>query len=100
MGSILALGILLQGIGNCSLHDLTNRGVVLSGCDLEGLARLRLHVDGQGDEALTRRRHVTGLGHGCYSRQQHPTLSSINMLACHLIRRYTMSSNHEYMKLS
>src|SRR5262245_53306308 len=91
MGSILALGILLQGVGNRSLHELAQRDVVLGGCDLEGLAGLRLHVDRQGDKPLTRRRHVAGLGHGCYSRQQHPTLSSANMLACHLMRRYTMS---------
>ena len=36
---------------------------------------LRLHVDGQGDEPFTRRGDVTGLGHRCYSRQPHPTLS-------------------------
>src|SRR5262245_48316123 len=97
IGSILALGILLQGIGYRSLHDLANRDAVLRGCDLEGLAGLRLHVDRQGDKPLTRRRHVTGLGHGCYSRQQHPTLSSANMLACHLMRRYTMSRQHANM---
>ena len=57
---------------------------MLGGRDLEGLADLRLHVDGEGDEPLTRRGDVTGLGHRCYSRQQHPT-SLIAQTCLHVI---------------